>query len=155
MKPESGRGAYEPQMEAPQLSARDRLRDRPPPKTRVVNVPDLGSFRIRELTTAELEEISEPLVRREFDAEGNVTGKTDSRGYHARAIAFSLVNDDLTPVYADPLGEGVQEIGKLFKRQSDVLWAAVDEMNVLSKGARDEMGKASGTKPTTSTGTGS
>lgn len=130
-----------------QLSARDRLRQGVPPKTRDVDVPGLGRFRVRELRQREIEEINEPLVTREFDGDGKVTAKTDSRGHHARAIAFALINDDGSNVYANPLEEGVPEIQNLLKAQSDALWEAVDSLNGLSKGAREEMGKASAGTP--------
>lgn len=149
MKPER---TYTPEVVEPPLSPAQRLAQAAqlrPFKTKDVDFgAPLGRFRFRELKQREIEEVTEPLVKRTFDAKGNVSATTDSRGHHARAIAFAMVNDDGSNVFANPLAEGVAVINELPKDVAEKMWEVVDELNLLSQAAKDKLGKESGTPKT-------
>ena len=123
-------------------SPRERIKRGRPLRQKKVETA-LGPFTMREVTIAEKENADYGTVQMESDGRGNIKQRFDSRGLASRQIATALINDDGSPVYADPLGEGVAEVGALPRDVHEKLKALFDELNPAGEEAQADMGKDS------------
>lgn len=128
----------------PKLLSKEQLLN-PVLRTQEAEIPGLGRVKIRELTQYEREEVEAPVMRQEADDKtGRITVRRDDRGSKARALAFALLNADGTQMFAEPLTEGVAIVNSWPTRWVDPAFDVLDDLSVLTRGAREKMGKASG-----------
>lgn len=126
----------------PQLLTKEQILN-PPLKQREVEILGLGRIKLRELTQYEREEVEAPVMKQESEGD-KIVVRRDDRGSKARALAFALLNPDGTQMFVDALGEGVQAINRWPTRWVDPVFEVCDELSILTRGAREKMGKASG-----------
>lgn len=122
-------------------SPRERIKRGRPLRQKKVDTA-LGPFTMREVTVAEKENAEFGMVQMEH-IDGKTVQRFDSRGIASRQIATALINDDGSPVYSDPLGEGATDVGNLPRDVHDKLKALFDELNPSGEEAQADMGKDS------------
>ena len=113
-------------------------------RTKEAEIPGRGAVKVRELTQYDRDEVEGPVMRQEADESGKMTVRRDERGYKVRAIAFALLNPDGSQMFDKPLEEGVKAINGWPTRWVDPVFDAVDELSILTRGARERLGKATG-----------
>jgi hypothetical protein len=131
--------------------SRDQLAQRPI-RTKVVEIPPEfggGKLKLRALKQAEREQLDDEALEKTYAEDGTVKVKVNNRGFQAKALAMSMVNEDLSPYFAT-LEEGVAFVSALDDKLFDILFAPVDEMNVLTVNARAALGKDSAPSPSSS-----
>jgi hypothetical protein len=115
-----------------------------------VEVPQLGKrFRVRELSQDESEHISKITIKQEAAEDiRKIKSTVDMEGWMARRLAYALVNQDMSPVFANPDEDWKTLNQRLPASVMRVLFDAFDSLSPTTKDARDDMGKDSVREPT-------